>query len=560
MDKLQLSHTAKTIIHAYAERRGVETSDQLQTWLNPRISPSQYPLPDANKAFARLDRAISAREKVLIFGDYDADGITSTSILLRFFRECTSLSPAWRLPNRQTDHYGLDLEAAKKLVAEHNPSLLITIDCGTNSREAITWLKNRAVDTIIIDHHLVYSQATDAVALVNPKAHPSFACGDLENLCAAGLALHLCAFLAEQWGCAADWDNQTAVVLAGLGTLADSVPVSTSNRAIVKNALLLINTPAALARCVGLSALVPKDGQRIGQRRLQFEVVPALNALGRLDSAAPGVTLLTTADEVEAKTLAERCKALNTERKNKQAETVSEAIAQGEELLARTPGVPVLILARDWWHHGVAGPAASKVTEKFGRSVIVLAPDVNGQWKGSGRAHNSDNLGEWLVTVKRLGFVTRGGGHAGAVGVGVTTEQIEQLRIIAAHIPMSQIVDHEPEAEVMGDVDLLTPEEWTRVGEILEPFGSGNPYPVITAKNARITTDPTELKLRDSGKTWAVKAGFLTKQGQKLNVTWTDFTTALAKWHLGQSYDLSMEVTAKPWNGRLYFNWTVLSV
>ena len=407
---------------------------------------------------------------------------------------------------------------------------------------------------------MVYSLATDAVAIVNPKAHPEFSCGDLKNLCAAGLALHLCAFLADQWGCSSDWDNKTAVLLAGLGTLADSVPMSACNRAIAKNALLLINTPTALAKSIGLAALVPQDGQRISQRRLQFEVVPALNALGRLDSAAPGVTLLTTADEVEAEILAERCKTLNTERKKKQAETVAEAIAQGEELLGRNPDLPVLILAKESWHHGVAGPAASKVTEKFGKSVILLAPDGNGGWKGSGRAHNSDNLGEWLVAVKRLGFVTRGGGHAGAVGVGVTTEQIEQLRIIAAHISMSQIVDHEPEAEVMGDVDLLTPEEWTRVGEILEPFGSGNPYPVITAKNARITTDPTELKLRDSGKTWAVKAGFLTKQGQKLNVTWTDFTTALAKWHLGQSYDLSMEVTAKPWNGRLYFNWTVLSV
>jgi single-stranded DNA-specific DHH superfamily exonuclease len=145
------------------------------------------------------------------------------------------------------------------------------------------------------------------------------------------------------------------------------------------------------------------------------------------------------------------------------------------------------------------------------------------------------------------------------VGVAVTTEQIEQLRVIAAHIPMSQIVNHEPEAEVMGDIDLLTPAEWVAASEVLEPFGSGNPHPVISSKNARITTGPTVLNLKDSGKTWAMKAEFQTSTGQKINTTWTDFTTAAEQWRCGKRYDLALEVNAKPWQGKVYINWAVIS-
>jgi single-stranded-DNA-specific exonuclease len=551
-----LSASAQNIIADYATRRGI-TKAKLNDYLNPKLDPTKLTLPDAAKVITRLNQAIANGEPLTIFGDYDADGITSTTILLRFFEECTLLRPSWRLPNRQTDHYGLGLDAAKKLVNELRPKLLITIDCGSNSAEAISWLKTQGVDTIIIDHHLVYEPATDAVALVNPKAHPSFACGDLENLCGAGLALHLCAFLADDWQCTNKWDNVTATMLAAVGTLADAVPMSPSNRAIAKNGLYLINTPQALAKCIGLRALVPNDGQRITQRRLQFEVIPSLNALGRLDSAEPGVVLLTSNNAGEAKRLAEKATELNTQRKTLQQETIAAAIAQGQTLLDKNPALPVLILAHTDWHHGIAGPSASQVAEKFQRSVILLAPDADGNWKGSGRGYNHDNLGEWLDTVKKLGLITRGGGHAGAVGVGVRSEQINQLRTVVPHIPMPQIENHEGDSEVVGDVDSLSPAEWVEIITVLEPFGGGNPFPTIAAK-ARLTEPPTPLLLKDSGKPWAVKAEFQTLR-QKLSVTWRDVQAAAEQWKTGQNYALIMEVTAKPWNGKLYYNWAVLA-
>ena len=355
MTKTSLSAATMAVVSRYAQRRGI-SPDKIEEYLNPKLNPSRYPLPDAGKASARLLAAIQNKEHIAIFGDYDADGITSVSILLRFFHECTPLRPGWKLPNRQTDHYDLDLVAAKKMQAEFQPTLVICIDNGTNAGEGVSWLRSQGVETIVIDHHPCTTLATSAVAMVNPKAHQDTATGDLADLCAAGLALLFCAQLAEAWGCAKRWDHVTATMIAGIGTLADAVPLSAINRAIVKSALLLINTPVARQRCAGLQALVPDDGQLISQRRVEFEVVPPLNALGRLDSADPGVLLLTKDDMAEAESIATRCRELNESRKTIQQSIVAQGVEQGRKQLEKHPPLSVLILAHPDWLPGVVGP------------------------------------------------------------------------------------------------------------------------------------------------------------------------------------------------------------
>src|ERR1035437_8851777 len=240
--------------------------------------------------------------------------------------------------------------------AEFRPTLVICIDNGTNAGEGVSWLRSQGVETIVIDHHPCTTLATSAVAMVNPKAHQDTATGDLADLCAAGLALLFCAQLAEAWGCAKRWDHVTATMIAGIGTLADAVPLSAINRAIVKSALLLINTPVARQRCAGLQALVPDDGQLISQRRVEFEVVPPLNALGRLDSADPGVLLLTKDDMAEAEAIATRCRELNESRKTIQQSIVTQGVEQGRKQLEKHPPLSVLILAHPDWLPGVVGP------------------------------------------------------------------------------------------------------------------------------------------------------------------------------------------------------------
>ncbi len=558
MTNTPLSSAAKSVVLRYAQRRRI-TTNELTTFLNPPLRLFQHPLPDAGKAEHRLRAAIEAKENVVIFGDYDADGITSTAILLRFLHSCTPFRPFWKLPNRKTDQYGLDVAMARKIVAEHRPTLLICLDNGTNSAEAVTWLRQQGADTIVVDHHLVTNLAVDAVALINPKAHPTAASGDLAELCAAGLTLLWCAFMAQAWDGAARWDIATATLLAGVGTLADAVAMSPTNRMIAKNSIKLLNTRAALGRCVGLEALVPADGQRVTQRRVQFDIVPPLNALGRLDSADPGVTLLLTDDREEAQKIADHCRKHNEARKAIQQTIVAQAVEQGRELLLGCPTVPVLILAQANWLPGVVGPAASRVAEQLERSTILLGLD--GQlkhWKGSGRAHTADDLGAWLAKVKEKGCIERGGGHAAAVGVAVMTEQIGQLRVMAGCLAVPQVEDHEPQYEILGEFGELRPEEWLQVLEVLEPCGRGNPFPLILASHARLTAEPSELRLKDTGQAWAWKGEFAVGN-QTLSAVWRDLDKESQLWKKGDVYDLELELSAKRINGKNYYNWSVIS-
>ena len=544
------------VVSRYARRRGI-TPAKIREYLNPKLHPSRYPLPDAGKASARLLAASQNQERIVIFGDYDADGITSVSILLRFFHECTSLRPDWKLPNRQTDHYDLDLVAAEKMLAEFQPALVICIDNGTNAAESVAWLRSRGVDTIVVDHHPCTTLATTAVAMVNPKAHQATATGDLADLCAAGLALVFCAHLAQAWGCAKRWDYITAIMIAGIGTLADAVPLSAINRAVVKSALQLINTPAARQRCAGLRTLMPDDGQPMTQRRIEFEVVPPLNALGRLAAADPGVLLLTRDDITEAESIATRCRELNESRKTIQQTIVAQGVEQGRKLLEKHPALPVLVLAHPDWLPGVVGPAASRIAEQFERSAILLGLDhAPGKWKGSGRSFQADNLGAWLLTVKQQGLVERAGGHAAAAGLSVRTEQICQLRTAARDLPMPQVYSYEPAYEVIGKLSELRANEWMQVIEALSPFGSGNPMPAIAIPDAVLCQEPVKLKANGANEPWAWKADF-TVGKQTISVIWREVEKA-AQWRKDCRYDLELELTTKRFQGRTFINWSVV--
>jgi len=549
-----LSHRARAVVLRYAQRRGI-SENKLHEFVTPTLDLGRHMLPHAEKAAARLAGAIGRDERVVIFGDYDADGVTSVALLLRFFRECTALRPMWKLPHRQRDQYGLEIEMARIIAAEFHPTLVIAIDNGSNSAEAVAWLRQQGIETIIIDHHPITNLANDAVAIINPKAHEATQSGDLASLSAAGLALLLCGHLAAAWNCAHQWDDISATMIAGLGTLGDAVPLSPLNRAIIRNAIAHFNTPASLARCVGLKALMPNDGQRLSQRRIQFEVVPPINALGRLGAADPGVHLLTTHDPAEAARIARDCRTLNDERKAIQKQIVAQGVEQGRALLERNSALSTLILADAGWLPGVVGPAASRVAEQLGRSTILLGPDQEaGRWKGSGRAFQSDHLGNWMEAVKQRGWVDRGGGHAAAVGVALHTAQLEQLRAAAITLPMSRIPGYEPAHEVAGEIEELSDAEWLQVCAAIEPSGHGNPAPLISARHARLLQAPTELRAGQSGKIWGYKGSFCTR-GRTLSVVWTDLDRAIKQWRKGGRYHLHLELSPRGDNGRIYINW-----
>jgi single-stranded-DNA-specific exonuclease len=554
-----LSAAAWKIVRDYAGRRGVP-DDQLDDYLAPRLEPGRLQLDYADRAVERIGRALKLGETIHVYGDYDADGITAVSILLRFFRETARVLPSWRLPNRLLgDHYGLDLDRARSMVAAGKPGLLIALDCGTNARDAVTFLKAEGVDTIEIDHHPVQADATlDAEALINPKVHQPKD-REVAELCAAGLVLLVCHRLAEAWSCQLQWDHESATILACLGTLGDACTMTSTNRAIVKTGLHLINQEASISRIVGLAALLPRDPHlRVGQRRLQFEAIPKINALGRMGSADPGVELLTTLDPAAARAIAQRATEINVERQQLQQRVVESAGQQARSCLAQHPNMELLVLADPAWHHGVVGPAASRIVDMFGRSAILLGQDGPGNWRGSGRSRGRDDLGTIVNKLRTDRLIARGGGHAAAVGLGLTGLQLEHLQRILPTLAVPRRECVEPETEILGEVDELSAPDWQGALETLAPFGRGNPSPIFTARGFLITATPTFLSLSD-GTVWACKVEGLTNGGQAIPLLWRDAAEAKRQWREGRRFDLRLELTCRSHRGRLFYNWMVLS-
>jgi single-stranded-DNA-specific exonuclease len=548
----RLRPAAKKIIMDYALRRGVP-SDDLHDYLEPGLRLESGSLPEVDQFIVRLTTAVKNQERILIFGDYDADGITAVAILLRCLREIASLTPMWALPNRQKDQYGLDLQMAKRLHAQQRPDLLICLDNGTNSAEAVTWLREQGVDTIIVDHHPLDGTIPDAVAVVNPKLTGR----DCNDSCAAGLVLQVCHEIARAWNAEAKWDRDTAIILAGLGTVADSVAMTPHNRALVKTAITLLNTSSKVEAIKGLAALLATGLGKLDQRRLQFDIIPALNAPGRLHDAETVVTLLTTSDDSTAKNIARYCREQNELRKKLQRVMVQQAQVLASIVVSEHPETPVLVLAEKSWQHGVAGPAASQIAELFNRSAILLAPYKDHQWKGSGRSANGDNLGRWLRNAKQLGLCERGGGHTAAIGLAATHAQLAPLQSAGIFLEMPQS-DHEPEQESIGDVDQLRPEEWLAVTELLSPCGRKNPFPIVNAHGAVCDGEPTALISKEDKKPWAFKARFRGRSGNSITVSWRNCVAARKQWRAGARCDLVLELSTQAKGGRTFYNWSVI--
>ena len=548
----RLPPVAKEIITDYARRRGM-LSDGLADFLLPILRLERVALHQASPFIARLTAAVKNHERILIFGDYDADGITATTILLRCLRETAGITPMWSLPNRQFDHYGLDLIKAQSLRQQYQPTLLICLDNGTNSSEAIQWLKQEGVETIVCDHHPLEGSLPETI-VVNPKAHG----GDKEDLCAAGLALLVCHELTCAWKAESLWNRDGAILLAGIGTMADAVRLTPLNRAITKTAIALMNDAIKVTQIPGLAALIANVPSQLNQRQLQFDIIPALNAPGRLGSAEPVVTLLTTADFNQARSIAAHCREQNERRKQIQREMVRQASGLAEAVVNSHSDAAVLVLAGRNWHHGVAGPAASQIAETYRRSVILLAPHGDHDWKGSGRSANGDHLGNWLRAAKALGLVERGGGHAAAVGLALTPAQLAPLQSAALLLPMPQ-TDAEPTTEFVGEIDQLPTEEWAAAVELLAPFGRCNPFPVLRAPGARLQGEPVTLQLKDNGQPWAIRAEFKMNSGRRLMALWRDVDAARKQWTPGARCDLTLELSIQARGGKTYYNWSVVS-
>lgn len=458
-----------------AAARGCGTEAQCAAFLEPSpVLPNplgRYPAYAA--LLERVRRALDRRERVCLFGDYDADGITSLAQMERFWR-AAGYGENGRLhtfvPDRARHDYGLSSAALKECLAECRtrwkaaPALVIALDCGSTAETQIRHLREHSIDTLVIDHHAVEDgdgSAHPAVAHLNPRAWRGDPdeLGDLCRMSAAGLTFLVCERLATDLALFLrfPWDREGAALLAGIGTVVDVMPLTGRNRALVKGALQAANQAAEAAtarsgsapggasspeedaarvappldRIPGLRALHAKSGGGlVDVRTLGFQWGPRLNAPGRMGTAAAPLRLLLTQDPGEAEEIAGECDRINRERQEVTLATERDALAEAEAWIARGDGPSrILVLGRETWDPGIVGIVAGRLRERYHRPAIVCGLNrADGCWKGSGRGIDGHDLGADIRAAVDAGLLLRGGGHALAAGLSLEPEKLPALR------------------------------------------------------------------------------------------------------------------------------------
>ena len=434
-------------------------------------------LTDMHKACERILQAIDNGETIVVFGDYDVDGVTATALLYQHLKGMGA-SVKCMLPSRDGDGYGLSKNAIQS-VHDKGYQLIVTVDNGISAVEEARFAASLGVDLIVTDHHLPPDVLPEAVAVVDPRRpddHSPF-----KGLCGAGVAFKLCAALD---GCSPEEMLEYCGDLAAVGTVADVMPLTGENRTLVKAGLRLLQQTdrpgfEALLDEVGLA------GKSITAENVSYALAPRINAAGRMDNAVTALQLVLCEDEERAAELAHKLNEINLARQEMESQIVKAA----QEQLTQDPSLledrVVLLWGRDW-HPGVIGIVASRLVERCGRPVIVVSVDENGEGKGSGRSVQGFNLHSCIASCADL--LIRFGGHAMAAGLSVREQDLPVLRRrmnewAARECP----VLHTPplECDLSLRLDRVSVESVRRL-EQLAPYGTENPTPVFLLEKATL--------------------------------------------------------------------------
>lgn len=469
--------------------RGIRTPEAAQRFLAPRLAELPRPelLRDMDASVDRVLHALRNGRPVTVYGDYDADGLTATALLIHFFRDM-GLPAFPYIPNRFREGYGLN-PAAVDLIADTRGGLLITVDCGTGNQEEVERALSRGLDVVVTDHHRVPEPFEPLCPVLNPK-RPD--CGfPFRGLAGVGVAFYLAA--AVRAACRkAGWfrgrpepDLRTYLDLVAVGTLADMVPLVEENRRLVTAGMQVMRS----SRWPGLQALQTQAGVEpdlVCPEDVAFRLAPRLNASGRLGKARVGLDLLLTSNPATARALAERLHALNDRRQELEQRiltTIESQLPDAEALEGRR----TLVLWGEAWHQGVLGIVASRIAARTGRPTLVL--DVrDGVAAGSGRSIDGFDLHRALEGLTPL--LSRFGGHAHAVGLSLEAGHLDGLRRgleAAAREQLDETDLLRPSVQVDAELPLeaVTRETVEQI-QALGPFGSGNPEPLFLAESLEV--------------------------------------------------------------------------
>lgn len=526
--------------------RGFSEVESIACFLEPRLKRLADPflIPNMSAAVERLLRARELGEQVVIFGDYDVDGVTSTSLL----REALS-KLGWRvehyLPHRMEEGYGLSQDGVENCLRKFPVKLLLAVDCGSTAVASIAWLRDRGVDVLVVDHHQVSDPAPAAVALVNPQLSRSAGNkGQFTELCSVGLAfklVHAIVKRGREMGLpgAEEFDLRPLLDLVALGTIADIVPLTGENRILVTTGLERLNKTTR----PGLIALkeVAQSPASLGSFDVGFQLAPRLNAAGRMETAEESLFLLLAPDMEEAMPLAQKLDGRNRERQKIERGMAEEVI--GAVKARFNPETDfVIVEGQLLWHIGVVGIVASRVLQQFYRPTIIVGGE-GVHWRGSGRSITGFDLAAALRECDDL--LVRHGGHAMAAGITIVPEKLELFRTRLNEVArrMLKPADMQPplrlDAEVqLGDISLASINELDR----LRPIGQENP-PVQFCVRGVTNARPLQRMGKD-------------RQHVKLWVTDGRTTHECVWWNAGElslpggTFDLAFAPTVNDFNGR----------
>lgn len=484
-----LSRPAAAVLHGV----GVADADAAQAFITPllRTLDDPFRLTHMDAAVARLQQAAARSEPILVFGDYDVDGVTSTVFLLSVLQRL-GIFPRHAVPRRLEEGYGLSMAALSRVLAEGAPpSLVICLDCGTNSVDEVAWLKARGTDVIILDHHQSRERLPEGAIIVNPHLFDPVD-APWRDLCTVGLVFKFVHALLKQLRAASDdmarqIDIREFLDLVALGTVADLVPLTGENRLLAKKGLEMMRD----TRRAGLTALFEVSGMSLGSPvtpfDISFRLSPRINASGRLADAAAPIELLLSDDWARCREIA-----LELDAHNKDRQDIERAIAEEAEALveAHFADAPALVLASPGWHPGVVGIVASRISVKYHRPTLVLGKEGT-LLKGSGRSVPGVSLVEALTPCASL--LANWGGHPMAVGVSMEEANIAAVRaaFCSAVLQCTANGVSEPALDIATWVD---PEELTDTLfdelESIGPYGMGNPEPVFGVRGVKLGSRP----------------------------------------------------------------------
>lgn len=482
-------HGVPDIVARVLAGRGVQAAEAAR-FLDPTIRdllPDPASLTDMEQAASRIADAVVRKEKVAIFGDYDVDGAASSALLKRFLAHFGVESEIY-IPDRIFEGYGPNPDAMRELVAR-GASLIVTVDCGTNSATSIEAAKEAGADVVVIDHHQVGGALPQGVAVVNPNRDDDLS--GQGHLCAAGVVfltlVQVAKVLRQRLAATAQPNLLGLLDLVALATVCDVVPLVGVNRAFVVRGLQIMRQQSN----VGLAALakLSRIGEPINAFHLGFLIGPRINAGGRIGDAALGSRLLATDDPVEAQTIAETLDRLNQERQAMETEMLAQARAEADAELAGGNGPAVLVTADPSWHPGIVGLLASRLKDHARRPAFAIAFNPNGIGTGSGRSVPGFDLGRMVREAVEAGLLVKGGGHAMAAGITVEKEKLGALRAFFEERAAADVFRLQDQESLQIDAALAAEGATLQLLDTLEkagPYGTGHVAPVFALPRHRL--------------------------------------------------------------------------